>query len=134
MSIEIFGICDPAFNAVKLALQENFDSGDEVGEAVAVWAEGRQVVDLWAGHRDAARRLPWQRDTIACMFSVGNPGGVVPDLAQAVAEIGVAAYSLAFLKQLFLGCEQILVAPPLFAADEGNPVGQIIFRLLGRIP
>ncbi len=73
MPTEIFGTCDPAFNAVRDALQENFASGDEVGEAVAVWAGGKLVADLWAGHRDAARRLPWQADTIACMFSVGKP-------------------------------------------------------------
>jgi CubicO group peptidase (beta-lactamase class C family) len=73
MSIEISGTCDPAFDAVRHALQENFASGDEVGEAVAVWADGRCVVDLWAGHCDQARRKPWQRDTIACMFSVGKP-------------------------------------------------------------
>jgi hypothetical protein len=68
MSVEIFGTCDPAFTAVRDALQENFASGDEVGEAVAVWADGRCVVDLWAGHRDAARRLPWREDSITCMF------------------------------------------------------------------
>jgi CubicO group peptidase (beta-lactamase class C family) len=73
MSVEIFGTCDPAFTAVRDALQENFASGDEVGEAVAVWADGRCVVDLWAGHRDAARRLPWREDSITCMFSVGKP-------------------------------------------------------------
>ena len=72
MATEIFGTCDPAFTAVKEAMQENFASGDEVGEAVAVWAGGQPVVDLWAGHRDAARRLPWEADTIACMFSVGT--------------------------------------------------------------
>ena len=40
MSIKISGTCDPAFNAVRDALQENFAAGDEVGEAVAVWANG----------------------------------------------------------------------------------------------
>ena len=73
MTIEIFATCDAAFTPVRDALQENFASGDEAGEAVAVWAGGSSVVDLWAGHRDAARRLPWQDDTIACMFSVGKP-------------------------------------------------------------
>ena len=73
MAVEIFGTCDPAFSAVRDALQENFADGGEVGEAVAIWSEGRCVVDLWAGHCDAARSKPWQRDTIACMFSVGKP-------------------------------------------------------------
>lgn len=73
MPIEIHGTCDPAFNAVRLAMADNFADGGEVGEAVAVWADGKPVIDLWAGHCDAARRKPWQRDTIACMFSVGKP-------------------------------------------------------------
>ena len=46
MTIEIFGTCDAAFTTVRDALQENFASGDEVGEAVAVWTGGRSVVDL----------------------------------------------------------------------------------------
>ncbi len=87
MSIEVFETCDPAFSAVKEALRENFADGGEVGEAVAVWADGRCAVDLWAGHRDAARRLPWQRDTIACMFSVGKPFAIFAVLM--LAERGV---------------------------------------------
>ena len=27
------------------------------------------VIDLWGGHRDLARRLPWQRDTIVNVWS-----------------------------------------------------------------
>ena len=87
MSIEVFETCDPAFSAVKEALRENFADGGEVGEAVAVWADGRCAVALWAGHRDAARRLPWQRDTIACMFSVGKPFAIFAVLM--LAERGV---------------------------------------------
>ncbi|MDP6817606.1 MAG: hypothetical protein QF449_06150 [Alphaproteobacteria bacterium] len=106
----------------------------------AVVAPKQLTIDREGRRPEDAQRPRLVRRGIECLGYFGgicardNPGGVVPDLAQAVAEIGVAAYSLAFLKQLFLGCEQILVAPPLFAADEGNPVGQIIFRLLGRIP
>ncbi|MBT4428103.1 MAG: beta-lactamase family protein [Rhodospirillaceae bacterium] len=73
MAVEIFGTCDPAFSAVRVALQENFADGGEVGEAVAVWADGCSVVDLWAGHCDEARSKPWLEDSIACMFSVGKP-------------------------------------------------------------
>ena len=34
--------------------------------------DGRPVVDLWCGWTDAARRRPWQRDTIVNAFSVGK--------------------------------------------------------------
>ncbi|MBL0422724.1 beta-lactamase family protein [Ramlibacter sp. AW1] len=68
----IDGICDPAFEPVRQALQANMASGDEVGCAVAVMVDGQPVVDLWAGWRDRARTLPWQRHTITDMKSVGK--------------------------------------------------------------
>ena len=64
MVTEILGTCDPAFNPVRDTLQESFAGADEVGEAVAVWAGGQCVLDLWAGHRDAARSQPWQEDSM----------------------------------------------------------------------
>jgi CubicO group peptidase (beta-lactamase class C family) len=30
------------------------------------------VVDLWAGHRDASRTRPWERDTLVNLYSVGK--------------------------------------------------------------
>ena len=30
---------------------------------------GEYVIDIWAGHRDGARTLPWEEDTIVCVFS-----------------------------------------------------------------
>ena len=34
--------------------------------------DGRPVVDLWCGWTDAARRRPWQQDTLVNAFSVGK--------------------------------------------------------------
>ena len=66
------GTCDSRFAAVRDALERNMASGEEVGCAVCVTLNGETVVDLWAGHRDRARTLPWQRDTITDMKSVGK--------------------------------------------------------------
>jgi CubicO group peptidase (beta-lactamase class C family) len=41
----------------------------EVGATVAVSVGGKLVVDLWAGHADAARTRPWTRDTIVNVAS-----------------------------------------------------------------
>lgn len=71
-NIPIDGHCDPAFAAVRDALEANMAAGEEVGCAVSVTAGGETVVDLWAGYRDAARTLPWQRETITDMKSVGK--------------------------------------------------------------
>jgi len=68
----IAGHCDPAFAAVRQALESNMAAGEEVGCAVSVVLDGETVVDLWAGYRDAARTSAWQRDTITDMKSVGK--------------------------------------------------------------
>jgi CubicO group peptidase (beta-lactamase class C family) len=36
---------------------------------LAVTHQGRSVVDLWAGYADPEQILPWQQDTIVCVFS-----------------------------------------------------------------
>jgi CubicO group peptidase (beta-lactamase class C family) len=69
----VHGHCEPEFERVRDALAEVLASGAEVGAALAVYVEGRAVVDLWAGHTDAARTRPWDRDTIVNLYSVGKP-------------------------------------------------------------
>jgi CubicO group peptidase (beta-lactamase class C family) len=66
------GLCEPGFERVRDALAETVASGSEVGAALAVYVDKRAVVDLWAGHTDAARTRPWGRDTIVNLFSVGK--------------------------------------------------------------
>jgi CubicO group peptidase (beta-lactamase class C family) len=68
-AIETHGACDSRFSAVKDAFAENFAAYGEVGAAVAVMVDGEIVVDLWAGHADAARTRPWERDTIVNVYS-----------------------------------------------------------------
>jgi len=65
----IEGECESRFNRVKQAFVENFERRAEIGAAVAVTIAGRPVVDLWAGHSDAARTRPWRRDTIVNVWS-----------------------------------------------------------------
>ncbi|MEV6139245.1 serine hydrolase domain-containing protein [Nocardia sp. NPDC051990] len=57
------------FGPVADAFRRNFTQHGEIGAAVAVYAGDRAVVDLWAGHRDRHRTLPWERDTIVPVFS-----------------------------------------------------------------
>ena len=63
------GTCDPAFESVREAFAANFASRGELGAAVAVFADGKPVVDLWGGLADADARRPWARDTLAMVFS-----------------------------------------------------------------
>lgn len=66
------GECDDKFMPVREALVENFASRDEIGSAVCVYFRGEKVVDLWGGHKDAARSRPWNADTLCTMYSVAK--------------------------------------------------------------
>ena len=66
------GIVDKAFEPVRDAFEENFSSHNELGGAVCVVVDGSVVVDLWGGYRDLSATLPWERDTLVDVFSVGK--------------------------------------------------------------
>jgi hypothetical protein len=51
------GYCDPAFQPIREAVAQNIANGG-IREAFTRYADGELKVDLWAGHRDAARSLP----------------------------------------------------------------------------
>jgi len=63
------GDVDEGYGAVADAFRRNLSSGDEVGAAVAVYRDGRKVVDLWGGYRNLTTRAPWEKDTIVNVFS-----------------------------------------------------------------
>ena len=67
--VEISGHCAPRFAKVKDAFAKNFAVGGEVGASFAATLDGELVVDLWGGSADAAGSRPWQRDTIANVWS-----------------------------------------------------------------
>ncbi|WP_405560380.1 beta-lactamase family protein [Streptomyces canus] len=65
----VHGHCDARFTAVRTAFGENFRDRAELGAAVSVVVGGETVVDLWGGWVDAARTLPWERDTLVNVWS-----------------------------------------------------------------
>lgn len=69
MGIE--GTYDERFAGVRDAFAANFESRGDVGASVAVTVDGELVVDLWGGttDTDAARDVPWERDTIVNVYS-----------------------------------------------------------------
>lgn len=71
--VRIAGRCAPEFSGVQREFELNFAKRDEVGAAVAVWVDGQLVVDLWGGQADSDHRRPWQRTTLASVFS-GSKG------------------------------------------------------------
>src|SRR3984885_8654582 len=65
----IGGDVDEGYGKVADAFRRNLSSGQEVGAALAVYRDGRKVVDLWGGYRDGIAKAPWQHDTMVNMFS-----------------------------------------------------------------
>jgi CubicO group peptidase (beta-lactamase class C family) len=67
--MEIQGFCDDRFIRVREEFEKNFTERGDVGACFAVTLEGEYVVDLWGGHRDAARSQPWEENTIINVYS-----------------------------------------------------------------
>lgn len=66
---DLQGTCHPRFERVRDRFAAGFEQGDELGAALCLTLEGETVVDLWAGHADAERSRPWQRDTLVNVYS-----------------------------------------------------------------
>lgn len=65
----ILGHVEPEFQAVRKVFEEHFDKGMEVGASVAVFADGRRVVELYGGYADYARGVVYSEDTLQLVFS-----------------------------------------------------------------
>jgi len=68
-TIEIYGHCEPGFEAVKDQFRKNFTLDNEIGASVSMVHQGKTVVDLWAGIADKKSEQAWSKDTIATIFS-----------------------------------------------------------------
>lgn len=63
------GGAEHGFEDVREAFNDSLAGESPGGAALAVWHQGRPVVDLWGGHTDPNTQTPWQPDTIAPVFS-----------------------------------------------------------------
>ena len=83
---QVFGTCDPTFQAVADVFAQNLtqrgDQGD-VGASCAVMIDGALVVDLWGGYADVSEDCVWQEDTLCCCWSVSKTIGAVLTLMMA---------------------------------------------------
>ncbi len=68
--MEIQGKCSDQFSAVREVFASSLRSGADVGASVAIYVDGEPVVDLWGGYADQECTRPWQRDTIANVWSI----------------------------------------------------------------
>ncbi|MET9426796.1 serine hydrolase domain-containing protein [Streptomyces sp. NPDC003036] len=61
--MDVQGTVQAGFEPVRDAFVRNFEQRGERGAAVAVYRDGRKVVDLWAGTKDVDGAAPWAVDT-----------------------------------------------------------------------
>src|SRR5512135_1735185 len=67
--MDIYGVCDPKFQAVRQEFERNFRERGEVGASVCVMVRGQTVVDLWGGTARLDTGTPWTKDTVSLVFS-----------------------------------------------------------------
>jgi CubicO group peptidase (beta-lactamase class C family) len=86
----IGGDVDEGYGKVADVFRRNFSSGQEVGAAVAVYRDGRKVVDLWGGFRNGITHAPWEQDTLVNVFSTTK--GVASLTVAVAASRGLISY------------------------------------------
>ncbi|MBP0593277.1 beta-lactamase family protein [Paraburkholderia sp. LEh10] len=75
--IVVHGYCAPEHERLREAFHKNFRDLGEVGASFAVTVHGELVADLWGGWKDIAATVPWEQNTIACIWSTSKGlGGV----------------------------------------------------------
>src|SRR5205823_2158043 len=52
--------------------EENFQKFGDLGAAVSIWQNGKALVDLYGGFKDARRQEPWTDDTLVLIWSATN--------------------------------------------------------------
>jgi CubicO group peptidase (beta-lactamase class C family) len=63
------GHCSDRFESVRDAFTKNITDDVDCGASLAVILDGETVIDLWGGHADEARTIPWEQDTITNVWS-----------------------------------------------------------------
>jgi CubicO group peptidase (beta-lactamase class C family) len=66
------GTWDQKFAPLIDLVRSRQAAGETIGEAVAVFVDGRQLVNVWTGYTGPERTTPWASDTQACLFSAGK--------------------------------------------------------------
>ena len=117
--IAVRGTCDRAYRAVRDAFAANFDEQGELGAACAVSVDGRVVVDVWGGWKDADRTRPWERDTLVNAYSVGKP------------IVAIFLLQLVASGRVDLDEPASRVWPELLAAQQGATVRQVLCHRAG---
>ncbi|MFJ5999916.1 serine hydrolase domain-containing protein [Streptomyces sp. NPDC092370] len=67
--VTVEGTTTARFEPVRAALAAHLESGEELGASIAIDVDGVMEVDMWGGHADTERTVPWRRDTLVGLWS-----------------------------------------------------------------
>src|ERR1041384_733859 len=62
-------VADNLRQRIEPLFRQNFEEFGELGAAIAVWQDGRPIVELHGGFRDARREIPWTSETLVLIWS-----------------------------------------------------------------
>ncbi|MFJ3205062.1 serine hydrolase domain-containing protein [Streptomyces sp. NPDC086989] len=122
--MNIQGEVAAGFEAVRDAFVRNFEVLGDRGAAVAVYRDGRKVVDLWAGPRDVdgAADGPWQAGTAQVVRSATKGvAAVVPLLLHQRGLLDLDAPVAAYWPEFKAGGKERTLVRDLLAHRAGVP-------------
>lgn len=67
--VKVFGKFDEKFTTAIEQFAENIAKDEDVGASFAASVDGEMVIDVWGGHLDTERTMPWQEDTLVNVWS-----------------------------------------------------------------
>jgi CubicO group peptidase (beta-lactamase class C family) len=117
------GDVDEGYGKVADAFRLNLAGGAEVGAALAIYRDGRKVVDLWGGYRNGITRAPWTNDTLVNTFST-TKGIAALTVARAVSR-GLLDYDARvadYWPEFAQGGKEAVTVRQLLAHQAGLPV------------
>jgi CubicO group peptidase (beta-lactamase class C family) len=119
----VCGDVDEGYGKVADAFRHNLASGEEVGAAVAVYRDGRKVVDLWGGYRNGDTRAPWTKDTVVNAFSTTKgPAALAVALAVSRGLLDYDARVADYWPEFAHGGKEAVTVRQLLAHQAGLPV------------
>ncbi|KUN97989.1 serine hydrolase domain-containing protein [Streptomyces caeruleatus] len=109
--MDVNGAVAEGFEPVREAFARNFTSLGERGAALAVYRDGRKVVDLWAGTQDVDGTQPWEHGTAQVVRSATKGvAAAVPLILQQRGELDLDAPLAAYWPEFKAhGKERLLV-------------------------
>jgi len=84
------GHCEKQFKPVQNVFEQLHVTGRETGSSFAVYQDGKPLVNLWGGHKDADKKYAWEENTLANVWSTTK--GVAATCAALMVERGLLDY------------------------------------------